>query len=379
MATLTTDVLIVGAGPAGTAAAISILRYSKLSVVIIENSAFESVKVGEQVSSSIFDILNYIDIKKDDFEAGCFLPGYGALAAWGNDNLSSRYSITSAYGESYQLNREKFDMHLVEKAVKMGAVILPRSRCTALHQTQDNHWEAKVTHEVKGNMLITSKYLIDATGRQSAICRQLGLEATKTDQLVGVGAFVHFEAGRKLMQEIYLESVPYGWWYCSALPDDKMNITFFTDADIVKQMQLHKIENWNALLAETKFIKKLIQGSQSDERLWTRNAFSQITGTYSKPNFLGVGDAAVAFDPISSMGIGFALTSGCQGAKAIMDFNLGVASSITTYQNDLATAYRDFTNIKTQYYSKEQRWADAPFWSRRVEAIVDKLTPETVL
>ncbi|GAB3506717.1 lysine-epsilon-oxidase maturase LodB [Emticicia fontis] len=360
-----TDVLIAGAGPAGTAAAMSILHYSSLKVAIVENSSFENLKVGEQVSSSIFDILAYIGIKREDFDKDCFLDGYGSMAAWGSENMRSRHSIFSLNGQSYQLDREKFDLHLVERAAQAGAQIMPRSRVKLLGQTSDGKWNVKIEHETQGEILLHSRYLIDATGRQSSISRQLGINTVKADSLVGVGTFATFHSDQQLMQEIYLETMSEGWWYCSALPNARVNITFFTDADIAKNLQLQKNENWNYLLSQTKHIKKLLRNANAEGQLWIRNAFSQVVESYQRQNFLAIGDAAVSFDPISSMGIGFALTSGCNGARTLIDFNNGHQSAILTYRNDLKAIYNQFLEQKCEFYRKEFRWKDAPFWMRR--------------
>jgi flavin-dependent dehydrogenase len=362
---LQTDVLIVGAGPAGTAAAMSILRYSKLKLILVESSSFENLKVGEQVSSSIFDVLSYIGIERQDFGEDCFLDGYDSLAAWGNENMMSRHAMFSLNGQSYQLDREKFDLHLVAKAAQAGAQVIPRSRIKQIQQSPDGDWTLKAQHETKGEILLQSKYLIDATGRQSSICRQLDIKTIKADQLVGVGTFATFASDQQLMQETYMETVSDGWWYCSAIPHSRANITFFTDADIVKDLRLQKNENWNYLLSQTKHIKRLLRNTTSENDVWTKNAFSQIVERHERPNFLAVGDAAVSFDPISSMGIGFALTSGCSGAKALIDLHRGHESAVANYWNDLNTIYDQFLEQKYQFYNKESRWKDARFWMRR--------------
>jgi flavin-dependent dehydrogenase len=363
--TIQTDILIVGAGPAGTASAMSILRYSPLKVVIVENSSFENLKIGEQVSNSIFDILSYIGIKREDFDSDCFIDGYDSLAAWGSENMVPRHAMFSLNGRSYQLDRNKFDLHLVERAAQAGAWIIPRSRVKFLKQDEDGHWTVKILHETKGEITLQCRYLVDATGRQSSICRQLDIKTSKADQLVGVGTFATFKSGKQLMQEIYMETISEGWWYCSALPNARVNITFFTDADIIKDLRLQKSENWNYLLSQTRHIRKLLKNAVSEERLWIKNAFSQMVEPHQRQNFLAIGDAGIAFDPISSMGIGFALTSGCNGAKTIMDLNKGNKSVISTYWNDLNNIYQQYLAQKQQFYQKEMRWKDAQFWRRR--------------
>nr|GFB29757.1 hypothetical protein [Tanacetum cinerariifolium] len=115
------DVLIVGGGPGGAAAALGLLAYSPAKVVVVERSAFDTCRTGEQVNASLFDLLAYLKIEKSQFADGSFVQSYTSLAAWGSEQLAARYSIFSTAEESYQLNREEFDLRLLREAVERGA------------------------------------------------------------------------------------------------------------------------------------------------------------------------------------------------------------------------------------------------------------------
>ena len=54
------DVAIVGGGPAGTAAALTLLRYSKLRPIVIERSSYDTWRVGETLSPGVFPLLQYL-------------------------------------------------------------------------------------------------------------------------------------------------------------------------------------------------------------------------------------------------------------------------------------------------------------------------------
>lgn len=358
-----TDVLIVGGGPAGASAALSILKFSDLSVTVVEQSDLNIQRIGEQVSSSIFDLLHYLGLDKSDFGDDCFLPGYSSNAAWGSSQISERHSISSTHIDSYQINRSTFDLTLLSKASDMGAVILPDARCTA-YQPQEEGWRVNINHQTEGKFIVNARYLIDATGRQSHLARHLEANITKDDELVAVGAFLEFEEEQDLAQDFFLETVEDGWWYYAVLPEKKIVLSLFTDADNAKKKQINKIENWTALLLATVHVKHKVSGTVAFEKPWVKNAYSHFTDSTKIKNFIAIGDAACSFDPISSMGIGFAMSSACNGALAIINQDED-ANSINGYNESLKKIYDDYISTKSQYYKEEKRWPDAEFWRNR--------------
>ncbi len=363
---LETNVLIVGGGPAGTSAALSLLKYSDLKVVIVEETNLESVKIGEQVNSSIFDILSYMGIEKTAFDQNNFIQGHSSTAAWGSERLMVRDSIFNTETESFQLNREEFDYLLLKNVSEKGGIIFPRTKCLSFDQDENHHWTVDVKHETKGNFTIKADYLIDATGRMGSVCRKIGVQSQRYDELAAIGRFFYFDESQTIEQNIIIESIEDGWWYCASLPNQKMTLTFFSDAQIIKEKKLENTENWSRLLSKTKHIQHKISKAASEGKPWVKNAFSQIADISSSKNFLAVGDAAASFDPISSMGIGFAISSACHAAKAIIDADSGHDNTFLSYQENINTIYHNYLKTKTFFYQKEQRWSDSVFWKKRI-------------
>ncbi len=55
------DVAIIGGEPSGSAAALTLLRYSRLRVAIIEKGDYSQWRVGETLSPSVQPLLDYLD------------------------------------------------------------------------------------------------------------------------------------------------------------------------------------------------------------------------------------------------------------------------------------------------------------------------------
>ncbi len=80
---------------------------------------------------------------------------------------------------------------------------------------------------------------------------------------------------------------------------------------------------------------------------------------------MAVGDAAVAFDPLSSLGINNALETGLRAAEAIHAALSGHEKALTPYASFLHDRLAESERLRLSFYAMEQRWRQEPFWRRR--------------
>ncbi len=224
-----------------------------------------------------------------------------------------------------------------------------------------------VNHPTQGQFVVNTKFLVDATGRQANICRKVGVPSSKLDRLIGVGAFIQFEDKATLPHDQLLETVESGWWYSALLPDNILTIVFFSDSDIIAKHHLNKNDNWNRLLLETKHMKQRVRSATAlDSKPWVRNASTRISNLPECRNFLAIGDAAASFDPISSMGIGFAMTSALQAARIIQEeLAEHHPQRVPHYQQEIGQHFEHYLQLRKRFYQQEKRWPSADFWVRR--------------
>jgi flavin-dependent dehydrogenase len=81
---------------------------------------------------------------------------------------------------------------------------------------------------------------------------------------------------------------------------------------------------------------------------------------------LAVGDAAIAFDPLSGQGVYGALESGMLGAKAIQDHVNGINGAFEEYGQARKKSLAEYLRLRRAFYAEEQRWPHAAFWQRRI-------------
>ncbi len=78
------------------------------------------------------------------------------------------------------------------------------------------------------------------------------------------------------------------------------------------------------------------------------------------------GDAAAAFDPLSSHGMTTALWSGRQAALGIDAMLKGEAESLRVYAETMTAGVARYRVECQAVYAQEWRYADRPFWRRRL-------------
>ena len=202
--------------------------------------------------------------------------------------------------------------------------------------------------------------VVDATGRTARIARSLGATFDQVDRLICAARV--FVVGDQPVGDTFIESSPNGWWYASPLPEGRRLIAFFTDAAHAVQTRLATGDGWTMALVQTDYVRELAIGS-SDDRVHVASCASHVLHPCAGRDWIAVGDAALAVDPLSSGGVAFALRSATAAVGVLLG---GDRSAYDTFVADEASEYRQ---LRVQIYGWEQRFRDRDFWSARTEGL----------
>jgi flavin-dependent dehydrogenase len=85
--------------------------------------------------------------------------------------------------------------------------------------------------------------------------------------------------------------------------------------------------------------------------------------------WLAIGDAASAYDPITAQGIAKSLMNGISAAKAIQNQMNGNPRAIEEFEQALRIQYRQYLEMRHHFYCLEQRWPQSEFWRTAQRAI----------
>lgn len=358
------DIVIIGGGPAGSAAAITLAR-ARRRVLLVEAVSHVPFKIGESLPSSAHAILRDLGMTKHVAESG-HLPCPGIVTAWGSERPEERDFIRELHGPGLHLDRPRFDASLRAAAVEAGAEVLHEcSFSRGRYASEDGGWEIKFAHRDEPRHARAS-WVIDATGRRALIASQEGATGTEDDALMAFCVVVDAEEGNTDART-FIEAAPTGWWYSALLPARRRMLAFFTDADLPSAAALTAPEAFVRALNTTRHTRETA-GAISPVQLGRVRRFPACSVSrrrFGGNGWLAVGDATLAFDPLSSQGMFHALYTGLRGAQTALAALAGDSTALPAWHERLTAIHTAYRHHLAMCYAIETRWADGPFWRRR--------------
>ncbi len=309
------DLLICGAGPAGTAAAITAAR-AGWKTALLERAAFPRHKVcGDCLNPSVWPVLESLGTAD-------------AIRALEHAALH-KVRFLSVRGVPLELplppdaeravTRESFDNVLLDAALKSGVTLLSGAPLTTLDPCQDG-WRAATS-----GATLTSRVLIAADGRNSTACRLLGL-TPPASRSARVALQCHAPLLPAYHGTVALEFLPQG--YCGVAPVDarRMNLCLVSRpehlaaarAEARRRYQLPEDPGWRSLAP-------LDRPDLPPAPL---------------PGCFLAGDAARVVEPFTGEGIYYALRSGQLAADAAGQCLAGDPQAARHYQTFHRALYR---------------------------------------
>ena len=357
------EVVIVGGGPAGAAAAIRLARGGR-RIVVLEANPQETgaFRIGETLPPAAKRLLTDLGVF-ERFTAEGHQTSYGNESAWGSSFLNVTDFIRDPDGCGWRLDRAGFDRMLREEARRAGACVFEHTR--ALHPERiGDGWSIAISDARQ----MRARFLLDCSGRAGWLASRGLVGRSRWDGLVAVYGLFRTTIGTDRDSRTRIESRRDGWWYTVRLPADGCRVAvFFTDARDAACARARSSAGFLEMLGNTEHINELIAGHGYVLRDAPHTAAANTTSLeqYAGDQWLAAGDAAMACDPLSSQGILNALYSGFQAAGALeaaLGGNLQALPEYGQLMDRVQTAYRQ--NLRF-YYGVERRWPEAEFWARR--------------
>ena len=317
------DVVIIGGGPSGSAAGAQLAKSGK-RVLILEKESFPRFTVGESLLPHGNDLLREIGVW-DKMEQAGFIRKYGAEFSTGDGGRLQRFWFAKNLGQSkeysYQVERSKFDHILLNHARDLGCEVLEQTRVQDLIQNNPERIELECTGP-HGAQSFSSRWVIDASGRNSFAGSRVGLKRKSTQKNRRVAIYGHFEGvfrnSGKAEGHITIARLAEGWFWLIPLAGNRTSVGLVLPAEQMKGGSpdtLKAIFN-QAVQANTE-VKTRMHGATPITQLAATADYSWKFSSFASERVILTGDAAGFVDPIFSSGVMLALKSAMSASDLI--------------------------------------------------------------
>ena len=308
------DVVVVGGGPAGAAAAIELGR-SGLDVLLVDKATFPRDKFcGDGLTAGALRLLESLGLDPSAVPSWCPVEDVYVASPSGHQVCFPLPRGQGTY--AVVARRQELDAAVLNLARASGAKVLDGHAVTGVHELAD-----RVIVTVAGVGEIEARYLVAADGMWSPVRKYLHLDTPGyrgewhafRQYFTDVGP----DAARNLYCWFDADLLPgYAWSF--PLPGNRANVGFGIQRGAKVAVGDMK-QLWPDIL-ERPHIRAVLGPDarpESSHRAWPIPArIDEVTLAGARTLF--VGDAAAATDPMSGEGIGQALLTGVLAAEAIL-------------------------------------------------------------
>jgi len=301
------DVIVVGAGPAGASAAY-LLAGAGIDVLLVDREVFPREKVcGDGLASRALVVLERMGL--GDWLRGFPEPEVMLFSSPNGEAVRIQPERPEGFSYGRVIPRISLDEAVVERAAVAGARLLEGAKITSLEQWKDG---LRLRGERNGQTVyLDAQLAIAADGGQASLTQRLGLIRRPPD-LVAVRAYFEGDVGPENRPEIHFERVimpGYDWIF--PLGGGRVNVGTGTLVSTVKEGSLSLAKVMRQFVANNPYARERLRLAEMVSPVQGHPLRTDLRGTrpYGQ-RVLVAGEAAGLVNPLSGEGIAYALESG---------------------------------------------------------------------
>ncbi|WP_407175694.1 chloramphenicol-biosynthetic FADH2-dependent halogenase CmlS [Bradyrhizobium sp. STM 3562] len=370
-------VLVVGGGPAGSIAALALIKLGH-SVSVYERFHHPRYRIGESLLPGTMSILARLGLKPQIDAAG-FVRKPSATFLWGVDQAPWTFSFSVPqvsgwiYDHALQVKRDEFDAMLLEEVKRRGGEVKQDCSVTDIRADHPDHVEIDID-DADGLRSVSGDYLVDASGSDSILVNKLGCR--NYDEFYrSLAVWSYFRCPDPFRGDLrgttYSITFEHGWCWMIPLKGDVYSVGVIVDQSKAEEIRNEGLDNfYQRTLSACRGAKALLGTAKRVDEVRVVRDWSYDTSIHSRGRFFLVGDSACFTDPLFSQGVHLAAQSAVSAAAGIDRISrypneaddvhrwYGKSYSLTfeQYHEFLASFYNfaSFTEPESEFWNKRR-------------------------
>lgn len=327
--------------------------------MVVEKTIFPRSHVGESLTPGILPLFEALNLRQR-IEQAEFLRPDQMIIHW--PPLYGRKKLGIEPG--FQVDRGRLDTVLLQAAEEAGARVLQGAKVLELERCARSGWNCVV--QWNGNRLaISSRLLVDATGRHGAVRRAMQPQGIGTLALWG-----YWEGSCLAGTETRVEAGAEEWFWGAPLPDGRFNATVFLDTATYRKSSqiLGSAEAvYRHFLKRSELLKPSLTGRLvGGAKTCDATAYSADDPVF--PGGLRIGEASFSIDPLASQGVQAAVSSGIHAAAVLHTYLMRPEQrelAATFYRRRQREAVEFHRSAAAELYAQAAVERRSNFWQRR--------------
>lgn len=311
------DVIIIGAGPAGSASAL-FLHKRGYRTLILEQAQFPRDRVcGEFISPAADPILAELGVLESiEALSPCRLGGV-AVSAYEKKELCIDYPPLPGNGRrmtSLSLKRKVLDPLMLERVRECGIEVREKHKVTDFQIRDGAVVGVKVLDPGKKPFSLSARVVLDAGGRNGISLRRFNLK--RRGKGAGKIALAAHWQGKNIPRDYcYMHISQPGYTGMAAVGEEEANVVLVVDEKDLKGRDIH--EFYLGAVLKNRRRREILSGAHAVERVRTVDSLAYSVKRVPCGGLVLVGDAMGFIDPFTGEGIYLSLRSAQLAAESI--------------------------------------------------------------
>jgi geranylgeranyl reductase family protein len=354
------DVIVIGGGPSGSAAATRLAQRGH-RVLLLEKERFPRFHIGESMLPCSMPLIEQLGAMPR-LQAAQFLPKYAAEFVTADGSLRRRYAFADGLvkgpASAFEVDRSEFDKLLLDNAVEHGVTVREGVQVVRFELDRARGVDVTARAEDGSESVIHAEMLIDASGQSSLLAGRLGLREMDRE-LKNFAVFSHYEGATRYSGDeegdISVVLVPEGWWWVIPLKNDRTSVGLVLPSRTLGGTKPDQAY-FEQQIAQTPFLRERLASAKRVAPVRSVSDYSYTSRKVAGDRFVLVGDAAAFIDPVFSTGVYLGLVGAFRAAEAV-DAALGArnfdAARFAAYERCVQKNVATYKRFVKGFYTPE--------------------------